>query len=233
MATPAAQPFKVLVFSRTTGYRHDSIPASIAAVRKLGATTGLFEIEATENADEAITHESLSRFKTIVFLHNTGADLLDDSQMSALKGYLRSGGGFVGVHAAASGMKGDDWYGRLVGAHFDSHPEPEEGSLVVEDPEHYIMSAGDCLCRKWMDEWYNFTSHPRHNGNLHILVRGDPSTFAGGGMGDDHPLTWCQEFDGGRSFYTAMGHFDEAYEDDWFLGMLLRGIAWTARAEGA
>ncbi|KAF6823317.1 glycosyl hydrolase [Colletotrichum musicola] len=234
---PQPPPFRVLVFSKTAGFRHDSIPAGISSISALGTRTGRFVVDATEDAESAITPASLSRYKTVLFLHTTGLDLLNNEQIAALKGYVRNGGGFVGVHAAASGMKGDEWYGKLVGAHFDFHPEPEEGTVVVEDPGHFIMSSGPHACanttRRWTDEWYNFLTHPRKNESLHILGRGDPSTFAGGDMGDDHPLMWCQEFDGGRSFYTALGHYDEAYQDEWFMGQILRAILWTARVEGA
>lgn len=238
MTTPDSnphQPFRVLVFSKTTGYRHDSIPAGISGIRALGTRTRLFEVDATEDAESAMSLEVLSRYRTTLFLSTTGIDLLNEAQIAALRGYVRSGGGFVGVHAASSGLKGDEWYGRLVGAHFDGHPPPEEGTVVIEDAEHFITKTqadAPCPCetRRWMDEWYNFTTHPRRNENLHILARGDPSTFAGGAMGDDHPLTWCQEFEGGRSFYTALGHYDEAYQDDWFMGQILRAILWTARA---
>ncbi|KAF5497540.1 hypothetical protein CGCS363_v007691 [Colletotrichum siamense] len=228
---PTPQPFRVLLFSKTTGYRHDCIPTAVSALRDLGARTGVFTADATEDAEVALTPTSLARYKTVVFLHNTGTDVLDGTQVDVLKGYIRAGGGFVGVHAAASGLKRDEWYGRLVGAHFDFHPPPEEGTVVVEDEGHFIM--GDCGCERkgWMDEWYNFTSHPRRNENLHILARGDPSSYSGGAMGDDHPLAWCQEFEGGRSFYTALGHFDEAYNDEWFMGQILKGIIWTARAD--
>ncbi|KAF9869886.1 glycosyl hydrolase [Colletotrichum karsti] len=229
---PPRQPFRVLVFSKTTGYRHDCIPAAVSAVRALGTRTGLFETEATEDAEAAITPASLAGYKTIVFLHNTGTDVLNEDQIAALKGYVRAGGGFVGVHAAAAGMKDDEWYGKLIGAHFDFHPPPEEGTVVVEDSEHFIMSAGECCSeRKCVDEWYNFTSHPRRNENLHILARGDPTSFAGSTMGGDHPLVWCQEFDGGRSFYTALGHSDEAYENEWYMGQILRAILWTAHVD--
>jgi type 1 glutamine amidotransferase len=79
-----------------------------------------------------------------------------------------------------------------------------------------------------MDEWYNFTSHPRENRKLEVLLRGDPKSFQGGKMGEDHPLAWCQEFGGGRVFYTALGHFDEAYKDQWFMGQVRRGILWAS-----
>ncbi|KAJ4175472.1 hypothetical protein NW759_017685 [Fusarium solani] len=94
------------------------------------------------------------------------------------------------------------------------------------------MSGSGVVERRWMDEWYNFKSHPQENANLRVLVRGDTSSFQGCRMGDDHPLVWCQEFDGGRSFYTALGHFDEAYVDEWYIGQILRAILWTAGADG-
>ncbi|WYZ46825.1 hypothetical protein EsH8_IX_001050 [Colletotrichum jinshuiense] len=241
MMTDRKPPFQVLVFSKTSGYRHDCIPAAVSAIRALGARTGLFTVDASEDASAAIAPRSLATYSTVVFLHCTGV-FLESDQVAALRGYVQSGGGFVGVHAAASGLRTDEWYGKLVGVHFDAHPPPEDGCCVVEDPEHFIMrhdrgkapppAAGE-VRKQWVDEWYNFMSHPRDNKNLHILVRGDPKSYQGGAMGDDHPLAWCQEFDGGRSFYTALGHYDEAYGDEWFMDQILKAIVWTARIEGA
>ncbi|KAK2029545.1 glycosyl hydrolase [Colletotrichum zoysiae] len=241
---PSNEPFRVLVFSKTSDYRHDSIPAAVSALESLGArSAGLFTVDASEDAEACITPRSLAAYRTVVFLHCTGPFLSAD-QVAALRGYVRSGGGFVGMHAAAAGLLDDDWYGRLVGAHFDHHPPPEEATCVVEDPAHFVMrrrglgrprmalaGAADGTRIRWTDEWYNFRSHPRENENLHILVRGDPSTFEGGAMGDDHPLAWCQEFDGGRSFYSALGHYDESYEDEWFMDQIFNAIVWTAHRE--
>lgn len=236
---PTRQPFRVLAFSKTSGYRHDCISAAVSAVKALGERTGLFTVDRSEDAEASINPRSLATYATVVFLHCTGT-FLNVEQLSALKGHVNSGGGFVGVHAAASGLREDEWYGKLVGAHFDQHPPPEEGTCVIEDPGHFIMRRGggnhpaeawDGVRKQWTDEWYNFLSHPRDNDNLHILARGDPTSFNGGSMGDDHPLVWCQVFDGGRSFYTALGHYEEAYEDKWFVGQILRAILWTARRE--
>ncbi|RSL41206.1 hypothetical protein CEP53_012903 [Fusarium sp. AF-6] len=224
---PRQPPFRVLTFSKTAGYRHECIPASIAALRTLGGRTALFTLDATEDA-EIFTPNTLAGYATVIFLHTTGP-FLNDVQLAALQSYIHAGGGFIGVHAAASGNKHSEWYGRLVGAHFDYHPEPEEGTLVIEDGEHEIMSGNLGKERRWTDEWYNFKTHPRENTNLHVLVHGDTSSFQGGNMGHDHPLVWCQEFEGGRSFYTALGHFDEAYEDEWFMSQLERAIVWTSR----
>ncbi|KAJ4126947.1 hypothetical protein NW754_002217 [Fusarium falciforme] len=229
MSKPPRQPaFRVLVFSKTAIYRHKCIPAGIAALRALADRTRLFTLDATEDA-ETFTPDTLAGYATVIFLHTIGP-VLNDPQLAALQSYIRAGGGFVGVHGAAAGNFDSEWYGRLVGAQFDYHPAPEEGTLVVEDAGHEIMSGSVDGERRWMDEWYNFKTHPRENTNLHVLVRGDTSSFQGGRMGNDHPLVWCQEFDGGRSFFTALGHFDEAYEDEWFMGQLQRAIVWTSGA---
>jgi type 1 glutamine amidotransferase len=226
----------VLVFSKTAGYRHDSIPTSIAAIRRIASDTGLLRLTETEDADLFITDKALSTYSVVVFLHNTG-NFLSPDQIKALQQFVRRGGGFVGIHAAGAGLRSDDWYGRLIGAHFSGHPDPEEGTIMIDEGAsskscgRFILD-GCCPTRHgWRDEFYNFTTHPRQNQNLHMLLLGDSTTFSGSEMGDDHPLSWYQEFEGGRSFYTALGHFDEAYTDEWFVNMITRGIMWAGKAE--
>lgn len=223
--------FKVLVFSKTSGYRHSSITAGLAAIRALADREKKFTIDATEDAETAITASSLATYAVVVLLQNTG-DFLNSSQLDVLKEFVKNGGGVVAIHGAAAGLLENEWYGKLIGAHFDMHPDPEGGKVVVEEQnaEHVILCG--CSGREvWVDEWYNFTSHPRENANLKVLLRGDTATFSGGKMGDDHPLSWYQEFEGGRVFYTALGHFEEAYTDKWFMGQVHRGILWAARRE--
>ncbi|OAK99889.1 secreted glycosyl hydrolase [Phaeosphaeriaceae sp. SRC1lsM3a] len=228
---PHPTPFNVLVFSKTSGYRHSSIPTGIRAISSLASKTDAFTVTATEDSS-LFSSSKLSTYSVIVLLQCIG-DIFSSSELSALKSFVHSGGGIVAIHGAAAGMPNDSWYGNLIGAHFDMHPDPEPGTLLpeTENENHFIASC--CGGREgWTDEWYNFHTHPRENGNLAILLKGDPSSFQGGKMGDDHPLVWCQEFEGGRSFFTALGHFDEAYEDEWFLGMVERGIFWGAGREG-
>ncbi|KAH7139616.1 ThuA-like domain-containing protein [Dactylonectria estremocensis] len=228
---PPRQPaFRVLVFSKTAIYVHKCIPAGIAALRALADRTRLFTLDATEDA-ETFTPDILAGYATVIFLHTIGP-ILNTPQLAALQSYIRGGGGFIGIHGAAGGNLDSEWYGRLVGAQFADHPAPEEGTLVIEDAGHEIMSRSAGGERRWMDEWYNFKTHPRENDSLHVLVRGDTSSFKGGKMGVDHPLVWCQEFDGGRSFFTALGHFDEAYRDEWFMGQLQQAILWTTGGSG-
>jgi type 1 glutamine amidotransferase len=224
------KPFEVLVFSKTTVYRHESIPAGIASLQRLADQTSQFTVTASEDAS-IFTPAGLSSFTVIVLLQTIG-DIFDQAQLDALKQFVRAGGGVVAIHGAAGGMGNDAWYGKLIGAHFDQHPPYEPGTVLVEDvnQKHFIMSG--CGGRdNWNDEWYNFHTHPRENENLKILLRGDPKTFKGGKHGDDHPLAWYQEFEGGRVFFTALGHFDEAYQDEWFVEQMRRGILWAARTD--
>ncbi|KAI3325229.1 carboxylesterase-like protein [Xylariaceae sp. AK1471] len=216
--------FRVFVFSKTAAYRHDSIPAGIEGLKRLGASTNSFNVEASEDAS-LINVNFLSQFKAIVFLSPSG-EFLTKEQLIGLKTYINNGGGFVGIHCASSAMRSEPWYGELVGAYFTDHPEPQNGIVKVENKDHVIVS-GFPEQFEWFDEWYNFTWNPRDK--VTVLLSIDESVYEGGTMGSDHPLAWCREFDGGRSFYTSLGHFDEAYRDEAFMKQVLNGILWTAR----
>jgi type 1 glutamine amidotransferase len=227
-----SNPFPVLVFSKCTWYRHDSIPAGIRSIQSLADRTKLFTVTASEDAS-LFTPSNLANYTVIVLLQCIG-EVFDEQQLDALKGFVHNGGGVVAIHGAAAAMKDSEWYGKLIGAHFDMHPEAEPGTVLAEESNQKHFIASCCGGREnWNDEWYNFTSHPRENKNLNVLLRGDPKSFKGGKHGDDHPLAWYQEFEGGRSFFTSLGHFDEAYEDEWYVEQMRRGILWAARREDA
>ncbi|WDZ83411.1 ThuA domain-containing protein [Micromonospora cathayae] len=220
---------ELLVFSRTAGYRHDSIPAGVRALRELAVDHGV-EVTATE--DEAVfTPDRLAGVAAVVFL-NTSGEVLDAGQRRAFEGYLRAGGGFVGVHAAAD--TGYDWpfYGRLVGAYFSDHPpQVQRATLVVTDRDHPATAhLGPTWVRE--DEWYNFRSTVP--GAARVLVSLDVSSYQGSTMGAGHPHAWCAEVAGGRSFYTAGGHTVAAYDEPDFRAHLWGGVTWAAgRAGGA
>ncbi len=219
--------FSALVFSKTTGFRHDSIPQGIAAIKALGADNG-FAVNSTEDAAR-FTDAELAGYKVVVFLSTTG-DILDDRQKAAFERYIRSGGGFVGVHSASDTEYRWAWYGRLVGAYFADHPEIQPAAVHVEDRTH--PSTTD-LPAAWQrtDEWYNLRSNPR--GAVHVLATLDEVTYSGGKMGSDHPIAWCQAIDGGRSWYTAMGHTWESYAEPLFRLHLLGGIESAAGVAGS
>ncbi|WP_217236751.1 ThuA domain-containing protein [Streptomyces sp. AC555_RSS877] len=212
---------RLLVHTRTTAYRHDSIPAAIAAVRTLGD----FDVTATE--DPAVLEGPLDAYAAVVFLSTSG-EILTPAGRERLAGYVDGGGGFVGVHAAACTEYEWPYYGELLGARFDRHPEFQPGRVVVEDRTH---PATRHLPDVWefTDEWYDFRTNPR--GAVRVLAAADESSYDGGAMGADHPLVWCREQGAGRVFYTALGHACEAYEDPDFRAHLLGGITWAARLD--
>ncbi|MGW0424039.1 ThuA domain-containing protein [Streptomyces sp. NPDC003015] len=226
-ASHSADGDRVLVFSKTAGFRHDSIPEGVAAVRELGASAG-FSVDATEDA-AAFTPRNLRRYDAVVFLSTTG-DVLDPTQQRAFEGYIRHGGGYVGIHAAADTEYDWAFYGGLAGAYFQSHPAIQPATVVVEDRAHPATSG---LSPTWnrTDEWYNYRTDPRDR--VHVLASLDESSYTGGTMNGDHPIAWCQDYQGGRAFYTGFGHTKESYADPALRGHLLGGIRYAMGAAQA
>lgn len=222
--------FSVLVFSKTVEYRHPSIPDGVAAIERLGREND-FAVEATENA-AWFADEDLERYDAVVFLNTTG-DVLDAGQQAAFERYVRDGGGYAGVHAAADTEYDWAWYGGLVGAYFESHPTVQEARIRVVDRSHPSTSR---LPERWVrrDEWYNFRTNPRKDG-VRVLATLDEDGYSpgAGDMGGDHPISWYHDYDGGRSWYTGLGHTPESYREDLFLKHLLGGIKAVAGAGAA
>lgn len=212
---------RVLVFTRTTGFRHGSIPAGVQAVRLIGEQLG-FGVEHTEDPSR-FSSESLAPFAAVIFLNTTG-DVLDEAQQGAFESFIGNGGGFVGVHSAADTEYDWPFYGQLMGAWFASHPPTQEGRLDVADADH---PATRCLPDPWVrvDEWYDFRSQPPEGAM--ILLRIDESSYRGGRMGSPHPMAWAHDLLGGRAFYTALGHTAESYSEPAFLDHLAGGIVWV------
>jgi type 1 glutamine amidotransferase len=212
----------VLVFSKTTGFRHDSIPDGIAAIQQLGEEYG-FAVDATEDSS-VFADEALAQYQAVVFLLTSGT-VLNEDQKAAFERFIEAGNGYVGVHSASDTEYDWAWYGGLLGAYFSSHPEIQTAEVDVEDHDHpSTWSLPDVWQRT--DEWYNFRTNPRDQG-VTVLATLDESTYSGGQMGDDHPIMWYQEYDGGRSWYTAMGHTRESYTESLFLDSLLGGILYA------
>ena len=217
-----ANSFRVLVFSKTEGFRHSSIPTGIAAITQLGQEYG-FIVEATENA-ALFNSENLQKFEVIIFLSTTG-DVLSIEQQNAFEQYIHNGGGFVGIHAASDTEYDWPWYGKLVGAYFDSHPEIQTATIQVTDQNHISTKH---LSKFWerTDEWYNYNKNPR--GQVHVLATLDESSYSGGNMENDHPIAWMHEFHGGRSWYTGGGHTEASYAEPDFLKHILGGILYAS-----
>jgi type 1 glutamine amidotransferase len=224
--TDASLP-RILLFTRTKAYHHASIPAAVAAIRLLGQQHG-FRVDITDDP-ASFTSSDLGRYRAVVFLLTTG-DALDAAQQAAFERYIRDGGGYAGVHSAADTEYGWAWYGSLVGAFFKSHPPAQRAQIRVADPTS-PATAG--LPNPWTrtDEWYNFRTDP--SARVHVLLMVDEATYSGGSMGADHPISWCHAYDGGRAWYTALGHDGSSYRDPTFLRHLLGGISIAAGLAGA
>lgn len=214
--------FRVLVMSKTAGFRHSSIEPGIEAIRNLGADHN-FSVDATEDAS-AFSTGNLARYDVVVFL-NTTQSILDDSQKDAFVRFIRSGKGFVGIHAATDTHYDWPWYGELVGAYFDNHPRPQTATIHVIDGDHPSTRH---LPESWerFDEWYNFREPLDES--IRVLAVLDPRSYRGSEMGDLHPIAWYREFDGGRSWYTGGGHTEASYTEPLFLQHLLGGLEWAA-----
>ena len=223
VAVAQPQEPRVLVFSKTTGFRHSSIETGIAAVQKLGRENG-FAVEATEEA-AAFSERNLRRFRAVVFLNTTG-DILNASQQDALERYIQAGGGWVGIHSATDTEYEWPWYGRLAGAYFESHPNDpnvRKGTYRVLDKDHPSTQG---LPDRWEreDEFYNFKSIDR---DIRVLVDIDETSYQGGTNGARHPMSWYHAYDGGRAFYTNMGHTEATFSEPLFLRHLLGGLRYA------
>jgi type 1 glutamine amidotransferase len=216
---------RILVFSRTTGFRHDSIPDAIAAVRRIAGESGL-SMDATEDPS-TFTDANLASYRAVVFLLTTG-DVLEDLEQAAFERWVRAGGGWAGVHSASDTEYDWPFYGELVGGYFAGHPAVQPATIRVEDRAHPATSP---LQETWSrtDEWYDFRANPR--GSVHVLATLDERTYSGGSMGADHPIAWCREIGPARAFYTAGGHTRESYAEPLFLAHLAGGIRWAAGLE--
>ncbi len=216
---PARSP-RVLVFSKTAGFHHNSIPSGLKALIELGKQNN-FHVDTTTNADY-FTEDSLKRYAAVVFLNTTG-NVLNSFQEADFERYIQAGGGYVGIHAATDTEYDWGWYGRLVGAYFTSHPAQQEAVLKVVNKDHLSTSH---LPDEWKrkDEWYNFKKVSK---DINVLITIDETSYKGGTNGDTHPMAWYQEYDGGRSWYTELGHTDESYTDPNYLKHILGGIVYA------
>jgi cytochrome c len=221
-APSVAPTFTILLFSKTEGFRHDSIPAGIAAIQQQGRQRG-FAVDASEDA-AVFGDEPLKKYNVVVFLSTTG-DVLNATQQAAFERFIRAGGGFVGVHSAADTEYDWPFYGGLIGAYFAGHPDIQNATIQIEDAAD-PTTAG--LPRIWTrrDEWYNFRNNPRSS--VTVLATLDERTYTGGSMALDHPIMWSHTYEGGRAWYTAGGHTAESFSEPLFVDHLGKAILWAA-----
>ncbi len=228
--------FHALVFSKTAAFRHSSIPTGVATIQQLAAANN-FAVDATEDA-AAFTDANLARYDVVIFLSTTG-DVLNDAQQAAFERYIQGGGGYAGIHSASDTEYDWAWYGGLVGAYFRDHPGSVNSQFQVATI-HVLGHATEAtrpLPSNWVreEEWYNFRTNPMRS--VRVLAEVDERTYdprgysvPGGspGMGPSHPISWCHPYDGGRAFYTALGHKSEYYSEPLLRAHILGGIEMAA-----
>lgn len=215
---------RVLVFTRTCGYRHESTPVAVAALERVADEVG-WALESSEDPG-LFCDDQLSERDVVVFLSTSGS-VLDAAQKAAFERWVRSRKGFVGIHGAADTEH--DWplYGRLVGAYFRAHPAIQPATVVVERADHPTTRLLPPRFT-WVDEWYAFKQNPR--AGVDVLLSLDESSYGAGadGMGGDHPIAWCHMVEGTRAFYTGLGHTRECWTDPRFVAHVAAGIEWAA-----
>ncbi len=227
--------FNVLLFTKTAGFHHESIHEGVEAIRQLG-DKHFFNVNWQESGN-VFNDEALERYDVIIFLNTTG-DILNDEQQAAMEKFIQSGKGFVGIHSAADTEYEWEWYTEMVGHMFFIHPTIQTAKLRVVDANFPGMEAMPSS-RVWTDEWYEYQDATIDD--LHYLVTVDENTFdpkvqwgekIGEGMGEFHPMSWYHEYDGGRAFYTGMGHVPSTFSDPIFLDHLYGAIWWAATGHG-
>ncbi|QDH69549.1 ThuA domain-containing protein [Lysobacter alkalisoli] len=219
-ATEASPAMRMLVFTRTTGYRHDSIPDAVETLRQLARADSIAVDVSEDPAD--FNPDNLARYRLVAFANTTG-DVLDPAGRVAMEAFVSAGGGFIGIHSAADTEYDWPWYGELVGAWFKGHP-PGLQTTRVEFDRDGIAPEG----RNWTvtDEIYNYRDNPRDR--VHVIASVDEGLYEGGEMGDDHPIAWCHERNGGRAWYTGLGHDPALYADATYRRHLARGLRYAA-----
>jgi type 1 glutamine amidotransferase len=211
---------QILVFTKTMGYRHKSIEKGVETLKNLGKENS-FKITQTEDSLQ-FNDANLEKYDLVLFLSTT-MDVLGTDQEQAFKNYINNGGNYMGIHAASDTEYDWPWYGKLVGAYFTSHPNDpnvREAKMKVVNREHLSTSH---LKETWErnDEWYNYKNI---NPDMNVLIYLDETSYEGGTNGDNHPIAWYYEFDGGRVFYTGGGHTEESYDEPDFQKHLVGGI---------
>jgi type 1 glutamine amidotransferase len=223
--------FSALLITKTAGWHHESINEGVVAMKEL-ATQNFFDLQ-WHQAGMPITDKSLQNFQVIIFLNTTG-DIFKDEEQKAIERFIQSGKGFVGIHAASDTEYSWPWYTKMVGRMFHIHPVIQTAKLRMTSNK-FPGLEGFTDGQWWTDEWYEFDAEKTTGLNYILAV--DESSYnpktdwgakKGQGMGNFHPIAWYHDYDGGRAFYTALGHMPTVYSNEAFLNHVYAGILWAA-----
>ena len=223
--------FRALIVTTTRGWHHESLHAGVLALQELGKKN-FFDAVLYEDP-KGFTDDYVKQFQVIIFLNTTG-DIFDSAQQKVMERFIQSGKGYVGIHSASDTEYDWEWYTKLVGRMFVIHPAVQTARLNVLDAE-FPGIQGFTGNKLWTDEWYEFG--PEKVPDLHYIMAVDENSYnpradwgskKGVGMGKLHPVAWYHTFDGGRAFYTALGHLPTTFSDASFMNLLYGGIFWAA-----
>lgn len=218
------QESKVLVFSKTEGFRHKSIETGVECIRRLGAENN-FLVDHSEDS-KVFLSDSLRQYQAVILLNTTG-DIFDDEEQVAFRNYVQEGGAIMGIHSASDTELDWPWFNHLIGAYFDGHPKIQSAEFEVLDHQH--ASTADLPTHfNLTDEFYNFKSIQE---NSQVLININEQSYEGGKNGSEHPMTWHRNIEGSRVFYTALGHRQELYQDSLYLSHLLGGIEFVLKRD--
>ena len=218
---------RILLFSHSTGYRHASIEPGVAAIRGLGAREKMTVVPSED--PNVFSEAGLKDYDAIVFLSTSTdpkkpeSEWFQGARRAALQGFVRRGGGIVGIHAASDSHYHWPWWGEMIGGHFARHPQgTPEGTIHVVDKRHRSAKGLPESIRR-VDEWYYFDDY---NPQTNLIVTLDPASIGEKDV-NPNPVSWSHEFEGGRVFYTAMGHTNESFTESNFLAHLAGGLKWV------
>ena len=225
---------RVLVYSGSTGYRHASIPAAVAAIKALGEKAG-YVIDTSEDP-EVFNADNLAKYKALVLVSNSTdpkkpeSEWFVGSKRDALVGFLKAGKGVIGLHAAADSHYNWGWYGQMIGGYFDHHPKgTPKGVVTVVDSRHPATAKLPRTLQR-NDEWYYYKDF---DPTVRVLVTIDPKSIGDSGEADvnPNPLVWCHDFGGGRVFYSALGHTDESWSEPYLVNLMTGALAYAVRGK--
>ncbi len=225
-AAQAQDNIRVLAFSQVEPgiYHHLSNLDGIALIEKLGKQRG-WSVDVTHDSG-SFNEERLTQYDVVAFINSTG-NILNENEEAAFEKFVQNGGGYVGTHSAADTEHGWEWYGKMIGGYFKSHPTVDQVATThLENKDHPALAHVQETV-PILEEWYDYTANVRGMSGVTVLMTVDESTYEGGITGDDHPITWAHEYDGGRAFYTGFGHHFQ--KDHPFLSeLLIGGVEWAA-----
>ena len=229
---------RVLIFSKTAWYRHPALPELNGFLVRLGAKHNI-QMDVTESPED---FSRLNNYQAIIF--NSTTDIgktLNEQQRKQLKDWYHAGGGIMGLHAAAVHHNTWPWWTELVGCDFNSDSEFVKATLIVDTKnKNHPAVKGFGPTFDYTADWTNHDKSVTGLSGVRVLLRVDEKSYdpvrdafktrGGKPMGVDHPVSWIREFEGGRFFYTELGHEVKSLNTKFGHQHLIEGLRWIIKS---